>query len=174
MNGTGTREQRRRTGARYTAAAVAFGLLMASGASASTTTVDAQPARAAEGAYPDHAGGGSPLFLELPPVTPDGPAADRVRQTGSEQEDPAGPASDRSQRLSGIPATVLAAYLRAVGRLRTERPSCGVPVPLLAAIGRVESNHARGGYLDHAGRARTPIIGPQLNGGPGVAAIRDT
>lgn len=149
---------------------------MASGASAGIAPVDAAARSAGSaGELPTPAGGGSPLYLELPPPGLD---ADRTRQIGGQ------PPADRSPRPAGTPATgisgagipetVLAAYQRAAGRLAAERPSCGVPVALLAAIGRVESNHARGGALDRTGRARPPIVGPQLNGGPGVAAIRDT
>ncbi len=72
-----------------------------------------------------------------------------------------------------IPATVLAAYRRAVDRANLAQPNCHIPLELLAAIGKVESGHARGGQVDATGRTRAPILGPVLNGGP-FAAIRDT
>jgi hypothetical protein len=80
--------------------------------------------------------------------------------------DPAGSA--------GIPGVVLAAYQRAAARLAGTSPGCGLPVALLAAIGKVESGHARGGRVDAAGTALTPILGPVLDGGSGTAAIADT
>lgn len=72
-----------------------------------------------------------------------------------------------------IPATVLAAYRRGAERANLVQPGCHIPFELLAAIGKVESGHARGGQVDAAGRTLTPILGPVLNGGP-FAAIRDT
>ena len=46
----------------------------------------------------------------------------------------------------------------------------------LAAIGRVESDHGRLGRadLDADGVARPPVVGVALDGGPGLAEIRDT
>ncbi|MEW2389982.1 lytic murein transglycosylase [Streptomyces venezuelae] len=74
---------------------------------------------------------------------------------------------------SGIPATVLTAYRRAEAALATTDPGCRLPWQLLAAIGKVESGHARGGRVDAAGTTRTPILGPVLNGS-GFARISDT
>lgn len=75
---------------------------------------------------------------------------------------------------AGIPANVHLAYARAAAELATTRPGCRLPVTLLAAIGRVESGHARGGQVDARGTTFTPILGPRLDGGPGLAAIPDT
>ncbi|MFD0920437.1 lytic transglycosylase domain-containing protein [Saccharopolyspora rosea] len=74
----------------------------------------------------------------------------------------------------GIPGVVLAAYERASGTLARTRPRCGVHWSALAGIGKVESDHARSGRVDRAGRTTTPILGPRLTGSPGVAAIPDT
>ncbi|MEV7099051.1 lytic transglycosylase domain-containing protein [Amycolatopsis sp. NPDC051045] len=74
----------------------------------------------------------------------------------------------------GIPATALAAYKNAAGILGREQPACHIDWSLIASIGRIESNHARGGYVDSAGTTREPILGPQLNGQGGFAAIPDT
>jgi len=74
----------------------------------------------------------------------------------------------------GIPAVVFAAYQRAAARLSTEQPNCHLPAPLLAAIGKVESGHARGGRVDASGTALLPILGPTLDGGFGLARIADT
>ncbi|RLK54468.1 lytic transglycosylase domain-containing protein [Actinokineospora cianjurensis] len=74
---------------------------------------------------------------------------------------------------NGIPGTMLQAYMRAAQALATTTPGCKIDWPLLASIGRIESNHARGGRVDASGRTASPILGPVLNGG-GFAAIRDT
>ncbi|WP_328592552.1 lytic transglycosylase domain-containing protein [Saccharopolyspora elongata] len=127
------------------------------------------PARAAPELPPDVGTNGrlpvddrlSPKFLDEVRTEQDLAAhaepADRV---------PAGPL--------GIPAPVLAAYQRAERTLARTDPGCGLHWSVLAGIGRIESNHARSGRLDVNGRTLSPILGPQLAGGPGVAAIRDT
>jgi hypothetical protein len=74
----------------------------------------------------------------------------------------------------GIPATALAAYKNAADILGREQPACHIDWALIASIGRIESNHARGGYVDAQGTTREPILGPQLNGQGGFAAIPDT
>jgi len=73
----------------------------------------------------------------------------------------------------GIPASVLAAYRAAASRLAKDDPSCELRWEILAGIGRIESGHARGGRVDANGTA-VRIIGPVLDGSPGVAAIRDS
>jgi hypothetical protein len=77
---------------------------------------------------------------------------------------------------SGIPSVAVDAYVRAAGRLATEDPSCGIRWTLLAAIGRVESNHGRFGgvMLRDDGYPTKPIRGIPLDGRPNVAEIRDT
>jgi hypothetical protein len=74
----------------------------------------------------------------------------------------------------GIPTTALAAYHDAADILGRELPACHIDWALIASIGRIESNHARGGYVDAFGTTREPILGPQLNGQGGFAAIPDT
>src|SRR2546421_8832454 len=116
-------------------------------------------------------GGNVPLYPAYPDLAslPDLPRVlDRPavpKQNGQEHE-----------RLDaqGIPVTVLHAYQQAVDNTKTADPGCRLPVPLLAAIGEVESGHARGGDVDAQGTTRTPILGPRLDGSSGVAAIADT
>lgn len=108
--------------------------------------------------YPEYPDKGS---LPLPAAVPDMSGA----LGGSSQAVPV---------VQGIPTTVLHAYQRATDNMGTEKPGCHLPLPLLAAIGRVESGHARGGNVDAEGTTRSLILGPRLNGGPGVAAIHDT
>lgn len=74
----------------------------------------------------------------------------------------------------GIPVIVLDAYWQAVRSLTETRPDCHLPLALLAAIGKVESNHARGGQVDAGGTTLTPILGPVLDGTGPFAAIEDT
>jgi hypothetical protein len=75
----------------------------------------------------------------------------------------------------GIPAVALDAYRRAAADLARTDPSCGLSWPLLAAIGRVESDHGRfgGSQLYSDGTSAPRIIGIALNG-HGTALIRDT
>ncbi|GAB2989856.1 lytic transglycosylase domain-containing protein [Saccharothrix stipae] len=74
----------------------------------------------------------------------------------------------------GIPGVMLDAYMRAADRLAVTTPNCHLDWPLLASIGRIESGHARGGRVREDGTTVDPILGPVLNGAPGMAAIRDT
>jgi hypothetical protein len=71
----------------------------------------------------------------------------------------------------GIPARAVQAYQAAA-----TAAGCGLPWTLLAAIGRVESNHGRfgGATLLADGRSDPPIVGIPLDGRPDVAVIRDT
>ncbi|HEV7656032.1 MAG TPA: lytic transglycosylase domain-containing protein [Mycobacteriales bacterium] len=72
---------------------------------------------------------------------------------------------------NGIPSRAVQAYQAAAAG-----SGCGLPWTLLAAIGRVESNHGRfaGATLLADGRSDPPIVGIPLDGRPGVAAIGDT
>jgi hypothetical protein len=75
----------------------------------------------------------------------------------------------------GIPITALTAYQAAAVREASRTPSCGLTWPLLAGIGRVESDHGRfaGATLHSDGLSTPPVIGIPLNGN-GTALIRDT
>jgi hypothetical protein len=73
-----------------------------------------------------------------------------------------------------LPSRVLQAYRSAAASLQTSDAGCHLTWPLLAGIGKVESGHAYGGEVDSHGDTLTPILGPVLDGGPGVAAIPDT
>jgi transglycosylase-like protein with SLT domain len=72
-----------------------------------------------------------------------------------------------------INGTMLQAYMRAAEKIASTQPNCRLHWSLLASIGRIESNHARGGMLDAEGNTVPHILGPVLNGG-GFAAIQDT
>jgi hypothetical protein len=75
----------------------------------------------------------------------------------------------------GIPSAALAAYQRAETLLGQADPACHLQWTLVAAIGRVESNHGRygGSSLDNAGVATPSIIGVALTGRD-TARITDT
>lgn len=77
---------------------------------------------------------------------------------------------------SGIPATALAAYQRAEAVINAADRSCRVPWELIAAIGRVESDHGRfdGNTLGSDGVARPGIYGIALDGRHDTATIGDT
>jgi hypothetical protein len=77
---------------------------------------------------------------------------------------------------SGIPAAALAAYQRAETVINAADPSCHLDWQLLAAIGRVESNHGRadGNTLDDNGLAKPGIYGVPLNGSNNTTEIVDT
>ncbi|TDC73645.1 lytic transglycosylase, partial [Streptomyces hainanensis] len=74
---------------------------------------------------------------------------------------------------AGIPATVLDAYRRAAETVAGTTPGCDLEWEVLAAIGKVESGHARGGDVTADGTTTTPILGPVLDGN-GFAQIMDT
>lgn len=79
--------------------------------------------------------------------------------------------------VSGIPRVALEAYELAAGREAQLSPRCGLPWPVLAGIGYIESDHAlSGGSADRAwsGVAQPPILGPVLDGQHGFALIPDT
>ncbi|NYI99523.1 membrane-bound lytic murein transglycosylase B [Nocardioides thalensis] len=75
-----------------------------------------------------------------------------------------------------IPSSALAAYQRAETVINAADKSCNVTWQLIAAIGRVESNHGRSGgnVLDDDGVARPGLYGNPLNGTKGTTAISDT
>ncbi|HEY0903748.1 MAG TPA: lytic transglycosylase domain-containing protein, partial [Marmoricola sp.] len=77
---------------------------------------------------------------------------------------------------SGIPSAALSAYQRGSQIINAADTTCNIPWELIAAIGRVESNHGQyaGNTLDEDGVSTPGIFGPQLNGKNGTAAISDT
>lgn len=160
--------RRLRKGAATTAvAAVVVAALSASGAPGAQGVTDPASGLQTSDSAPgpddgDHsATGDSPYYTELPPLkSPTVPPTigDPISRGGSE---------------AGIPATVLDAYKRAEASMRLSQPECNLPWELLAAIGKVESGHARGGRVDGNGTTTTPILGPVLDGN-GFANISDT
>jgi hypothetical protein len=77
---------------------------------------------------------------------------------------------------SGIPSAALSAYQRAETVINAADKSCNLTWQLIAAIGRVESNHGRanGNVLDNNGLAVPGIYGIPLNGSNKTTEIVDT
>lgn len=77
---------------------------------------------------------------------------------------------------SAIPAAALAAYQRAETVINKADPTCRLPWQLLAAIGRIESDHGRaqGNTLTDTGLVTPGILGVPLNGEGGTTRIADT
>ncbi|MFD7446287.1 lytic transglycosylase domain-containing protein [Streptomyces sp. NPDC059909] len=122
----------------------------------------------------DRGGGTPPLYPDPPPAMLLVPETRPVPWTTPLSAAKSAFVPPRPPAAYGIPGRVLAAYRGAVRALADTRPGCGLNTALLAAIGRVESGHARGGDIDATGRTRSPILGPRLDGSPGVMAIPDT
>ncbi|MFB6721632.1 lytic transglycosylase domain-containing protein [Kribbella sp. NPDC056345] len=91
--------------------------------------------------------------------------------------EPGEPANQVVSGLSrnGIPKAALKAYSRTQQLLGQADPTCHLPWTLVAAIGRVESNHGRfgGSMLNSKGVAVPGIFGPRLDGTK-TAKINDT
>lgn len=77
---------------------------------------------------------------------------------------------------SDIPQAALSAYQRAEAVINKADKGCNVPWELIAAIGRVESDHGRSGgnILDARGVARPGIYGVALDGRGDTQLIADT
>jgi len=81
-----------------------------------------------------------------------------------------------SASTNGIPTAALSAYQRADTVMNAADRACNVPWQLVAAIGRVESDHGRygGNTLGVDGISRPGIYGIALNGKNRTQAISDT
>ena len=77
---------------------------------------------------------------------------------------------------NGIPAPALSAYQRGAQIINAADKSCNIPWELIAAIGRVESDHGRynGNTLTSDGVSKPGIYGIALNGKNGTQAVDDT
>jgi len=88
---------------------------------------------------------------------------------------PATAAAIAGLAADGIPKVALNAYRVAAARINASLPACGIDWSLVAAIGRVESDHGQfgGATLGRDGTSAPKIVGPALNG-QGFAFIHDT
>jgi hypothetical protein len=77
---------------------------------------------------------------------------------------------------SGIPIRALEAYRHAAATVDAADPTCQIDWALVAAIGKVESNHGRyaGNAIDDSGTVRPGIYGLPLNGRNNTATIPDS
>lgn len=75
-----------------------------------------------------------------------------------------------------VPRLALDAYRRAADAMTAANPACRMRWPLLAAVGRVESNHGRirNGILHLNGDVSPRIVGIPLDGTNATRAISDT
>lgn len=116
--------------------------------------------------------GGSPDPVQVPDaaVEPAGSVARPVRFPDK------GTRTVRTAAEVQIPAAALAAYQRAATVITSADETCHLAWPLLAAIGRVESDHGRtrGSVLNADGVARPSIVGIRLDGRRGTSLISDT
>lgn len=81
-----------------------------------------------------------------------------------------------NDRTQDVPDVALAAYRRAETIIGNADPACNLRWDLLAAIGRVESDHGRhgGGFLTDKGLTVPYLYGVPLDGTRGTRPIRDT
>ncbi|WP_420000663.1 hypothetical protein [Streptomyces boninensis] len=98
-----------------------------------------------------------PFHTELPPEEPLSGASGA---SGDPAQVPAFPAH------VGIPANALAAYRHAEASLMVTYPESRIGWQLLAGMGMVASEHARGGALDEAGTMAAGAAGPERGVGP--------
>ena len=82
----------------------------------------------------------------------------------------------RTSSTNGIPSAALAAYQRAATVINAADKGCHIPWQLIAAIGRVESDHGRTAATPSTTRASLApgIFGIALDGSNNTQKIRDT
>jgi membrane-bound lytic murein transglycosylase B len=82
----------------------------------------------------------------------------------------------QTSSTNGIPSAALAAYQRAATVINAADRGCGIPWQLIAAIGRVESDHGRygGNTLGQDGLSRPGIFGIALDGSNNTQKIPDS
>ncbi|AXG77298.1 lytic transglycosylase domain-containing protein [Streptomyces paludis] len=160
---------RLRRGATTTAVAAAAIAALSASQAPGAVPVDVGDSRAADVTPPPGTpvSGNSSYYTELPPLKTPAKPSTSIDTQG------AGAGTAVGEAEAGIPATLLSAYQRAEQTLSETKPGCNLPWQLLAAIGKVESGHARGGEVDDNGTTLAPIRGPVLNG-VGFANIPDT
>jgi Transglycosylase SLT domain len=169
-------------GSRTRVAIVLIGLLISTGVPAvilgtPTPTVDGH----AVGTLADPAGlgvtgalPGNPLAANADPSVVPTTVSDEAPADSASVGLPSIPTPPMPDGPLGIPGVVLDAYQFAQRTLADIQPGCHLSWSVLAGIGRIESNHASDGRVDAFGNTLGPILGPRLDGSPGLAAIPDT
>jgi membrane-bound lytic murein transglycosylase B len=139
-------------------------------------TVAARPVAAATTAVPDEVVAVADTLTDPPaPTSIFATTAAAVAAAPTPSAAPASPAAISALAADGIPQTALDAYENAATRADAQYPSCKLPWPLLAGIGRVESDHGRygGAVLYSDGTSSRRILGIPLDGSRS-ATITDT
>ena len=120
--------------------------------------------------------GSSAGVPEVPAMALEQPAT--VQRTDTAALSPQAGAVGTLSTLStnGVPSAALYAYHHAETLLADADPQCRLPWNLVAAIGRVESNHGRiqGNSLSAEGLTTPGIIGEPLDGTKGNEKVADT
>ena len=131
----------------------------------STTGPAQQPSSPAQPAQPGHQTVAVPLQIPAAPNKPVGGPQLAFADWAT-----------RISRVTTIPQRALESYANAHAMMAAAHPNCRITWVTLAAIAAVESKHGRfeGRILLPDGRPSGPIIGPTLDGSPGVKAIGDT
>jgi len=159
--------------ARWQRATAIVPLALLSGAWTAALTTGGLATASSEQAF-----GERPDMPQVPTTPFQVPASVQVSDSLPSGIDPnAGPEGTLSTLSSnGIPTAAVLAYERAATVLEKADPSCGLEWPLVAAIGRVESDHGRygGNVLTADGVADPGIYGVPLDGSSNTATIRDT
>lgn len=132
-------------------------------------------------ADPTHGAGASVTKGATLPIVPDTPydmpgTADGAPGLNLPPTGPGGAGSPVLLDAQGIPGVALAAYHKAAGVIGNADPGCHIDWALVAAIGRVESDHGRygGNSLGADGIDRPGVYGVPLDGSNGTATIADT
>lgn len=147
-----------------------------------TTAAVLVPIAVATGSGAPPAPVAAPLVSDAPVAAPAAPAAPVT--TSPAVVAPSALRATRRTALAGtgavdaldIPFTALAAYQRAAAVVAQVDAACGLRWEVLAAVGRVESDHGRvgGSTLGADGTSSPRILGPVLDGTGPLAAVPDS
>jgi len=82
------------------------------------------------------------------------------------------PAAPATAASAGLPGPFLEAFVMATAG--DDDAACGLRWSVLAAVGQVESGNGAGRSVSPDGSVTPPVVGPPLDGSPGVQAVHDT
>ncbi len=120
--------------------------------------------------------GSSAAVPEVPAMALEQPATVQRTTTGGLNPQAGAVGALSTLSTNGIPSAALYAYHHAETLLADADPECRLPWNLVAAIGRVESNHGRiqGNSLTAGGLTTPGIFGTALDGTKGSKKVADT